>query len=433
MPSKYQRRLFSHLKHEDYTPRPIAELAEDLRVEDPEDFRRALGELAQRNAIKIDSGGRVSLPSLVDLAIAGGDANGDRGELTGTFKSSGRGFAFVEPRDVVVREGSVFIPPGQTADALSGDTVVIEFVRDRRRERQGQYADKQWLGSVIEVLERKRSHFAGTIGRQGSLWIVYPDGKAMKDPIVVRDAEAKNVTIGDKVIVDITSYPEGNALAEGVISKVLGEAGQPAVETAAVIAAHNLPGEFPDDCVTQARDASRRYEIEIEAYQRDGSLPGRTDLTRDFIFTIDPPDAKDYDDAISIEPLNRPDGKGKGGWRLGVHIADVAHFIAPGTPLDKEALDRGNSCYLPRLVIPMLPELLSNGICSLQEGVYRYCKSAYMDYDRDGNFLSSGVACTLIRSAKRLTYLEAQALIDGNHEEARKHSRTEPNDTPQLL
>ncbi len=433
MPSKYQRRLFSHLAHEDYTPRPIAELAQDLRVEDPEDFRRALGILHDRSAIRIDPTGRVSLPSLSDIATASGDPSGDRGQLIGTFKSSGKGFAFIEPRDITVREGSVFIPPGQTADALSGDTVRIEFVRDRRRERGGQFEGKQWLGSVIEVLDRKRTHFAGTIGRQGSLWIVYPDGKSFKDPIVVRDAEAKNVTIGDKVIVDITAYPEGNTLAEGVITKVLGEAGQPAVETAAVIAAHALPGEFPDSCVQQAREASRKYDLEIEAYERDATLPQRIDITKDFIFTIDPPDAKDYDDAISITPLRRDDAKGKGGWRLGVHIADVAHFIAPNTPLDKEALERGNSCYLPRLVIPMLPELLSNGICSLQEGVYRYCKTAYMDYDRDGNFLSSGVANTLIRSAKRTTYLEAQALIDGDHELAKKHAKTEPNYTPQLL
>ncbi|MCB9840196.1 MAG: VacB/RNase II family 3'-5' exoribonuclease [Phycisphaeraceae bacterium] len=426
MPSKYQRRLFSHLQHEDYTPRPVNELAEDLRVEDLEDFRRALKELADRQSIVIDPTGRVALPSLSDIA------GGDRGELIGTFKSTGRGFAFIEPRDVVVREGSVFVPPGETGDALSGDIVRIAFTRDRRRERQG-YEGKQWLGAVIEVVERKRTHFAGTIGRQGSLWVVYPDGKALTDPIVVRDAEAKNVTIGDKVIVDITAYPEGNALAEGVITKVLGEAGEPEVETAAVIAAYNLPGEFPDSCVEQAREAARKYEVEIEAYERDGTLPGRDDLTKGFIFTIDPPDAKDYDDAISIEPLERDDGRGKGGWRLGVHIADVAHFIPPGTALDEEAVKRGNSCYLPRLVIPMLPELLSNGICSLQEGVYRYAKTAYMEYDRDGNLLASGTAATLIRSAKRLTYLEAQALIDGDPEEAKKHARTEPNYTEDLL
>src|SRR5690606_6315583 len=136
----------------------------------------------------------------------------------------------------------------------------------------------------------------------------------------------------------------------------------------------------------------------------------REDLTNEFILTIDPPDARDFDDALSI---SRTKG---GGWRLGVHIADVAHFIPAGSPLDLEAKDRGNSTYLPRVVLPMLPELLSNGICSLQEGVPRYTKSAFMEYDKDGNVLRSGFSQCCIKSAKRLTYLEAQALIDGDKE-----------------
>ena len=148
----------------------------------------------------------------------------------------------------------------------------------------------------------------------------------------------------------------------------------------AVIAAFGLPGDFPVECVEQARDAAGEFDTMIEQYKQGGieALPLRTDLTGDFILTIDPPDAKDYDDAISIK-------KTAGGWELGVHIADVATFIAPASPLDLEAKERANSVYLPRLVIPMLPEVLSNGICSLHEGVYRFCKSAFIRYNKDGN------------------------------------------------
>src|SRR5678815_2146906 len=237
-------------------------------------------------------------------------------------------------------------------------------------------------------------------------------------------------------------YPESGAfgtqmLGEGVIVRVLGKSGEPDVETQAVIAAFSLPGEFPEECVDQARDAAKRFDDEIRGIERapadsdnHKSLPGnplpRLDLTADYIITIDPPDAKDYDDAISIKRTYR-------GWDLGVHIADVAHFIPPRSPLDEEAKERGNSVYLPRLVIPMLPEILSNGICSLQEGVPRFCKSSFMSYDKDGNIRSEGVASTLIKSTKRLTYLEAQALIDGNPEEAKRHAKTEPRYTEELV
>ncbi len=415
MSLRHERRLLQHLEHEDYAPKSVEALAEELRVEDTHAFAEEVERLVEAGTVEVDERGRVRLPS---LASAGG-------EIVGTFRGTDRGFGFVEP-DVRRREGDVFIPPGATLDALSGDRVRVEVERDKRRERRAGDGEPQFTGVVVEVLERRRACFTGEVFRQGPLWLVQPDGREMRRPIVVRDAESKNVKPGDKVVVDVVEYPQGDALAEGVISRVLGEAGRPDVETQAVIAAYNLPGEFPEACVEQARRATRRFDSQIAAWEGGQKLQGRDDLTGRFIITIDPPDAKDYDDAISIERVGN-------GWELGVHIADVAHFIEPGSALDEEARERGNSVYLPRLVIPMLPEVLSNGICSLQEGVPRFTKSAFMRYDRDGNMTASGVAQTLIRSAKRLTYLEAQALIDGDEEEAKKHARTEPNYTPELL
>ena len=418
MALRYQRRLIQHLQHDGYQPKRVEALAEELRIEDPDVFAQEVQQLIDAGDIDADEAGKIRLPSLGSMG----------GEIIGEFRGTDRGFAFIRPQNKT-REGDVFIPPGATLDAMTGDIVRVAITRDKRRERRPDVSGPQFTGEVVEVVERKRAVFTGEIFKQGPLWLVQPDGREMKDQIVVRDAESKNVRPGDKVVVEIIEYPQGTVLAEGVISRVLGEAGQPDVETQAVIAAFSLPGEFPESCLDQARRVTRFFDGEIADWERNGAkaLKGRTDLTGEFICTIDPPDAKDYDDAIS---LKRTDD---GGWELGIHIADVAHFIEPGSPLDIEAAERGNSVYLPRLVIPMLPEILSNGICSLQEAVPRYAKSAFIRYDKQGNVRGEGAGQSLIKSAKRLTYLEAQALIDGDPEEAKRHAKTEPNYTPKLL
>ncbi|MCK6477787.1 MAG: VacB/RNase II family 3'-5' exoribonuclease [Phycisphaerales bacterium] len=414
---RFKRRLIEHLRHEGYVPSRPETLAVDLRIpeQDRTAFEDEIKHMAGEKAVEVISSGHVMLPSLASTG----------GTVEGSFRKNARGFGFVEPT-TPFREGSIFIPAEETADALSGDIVRVQVLRDRR--------DNRYAGRILEVVERKRSSFSGELAKKGGQWVVYPDGRNLTEPIVVRDAESKNAREGMKVIVEVTVFPESGddgstMLAEGVITKVLGEAGRPDVETAAVIAAFNLPGDFPLECVEQAREAAAEYDVQMERYRQEGiaALPIRKDLTEEFILTIDPPDAKDYDDAIGIRRLEN------GGWELGVHIADVAHFIPPGSALDLEARERANSVYLPRLVIPMLPEVLSNGICSLQEGVHRFCKSAFIRYDRDGNVTAEGVGSTLIRSSKRLTYLEAQALIDGDFEEARRHAKTPPKYTDELL
>ncbi|CAG1010480.1 Ribonuclease R [Phycisphaerales bacterium] len=418
MIDRFQRRVLDHLKHETYTPRRLPELADDLGIarEDREEFIRAVRALEEGGKVEFSDSGYVSLPSLA----------GHGGEVVGRFRKNLRGFGFITPSEAV-KERSVFVPAEDVGDALTGDTVRAKIARDRRSP-----TGEGFVGTIVEIVERHRSSYTGTLTRRGQQWLVMPDGRQITTPIVVADATSKNAREGDKVVVELTLWPEDNMLAEGVITRVLGDAGSPDVETQAVIAAYDLPGEFPEACVEQAREAAARYEREIAEYKAKGpaALPDRLDLTDDFIITIDPPDAKDYDDAISIKRTDSIEG---GGWELAVHIADVAHFIPRGGPLDEEARDRANSCYLPRHVIPMLPEILSNGICSLQEGVYRYCKSAFMTYNSRGEIRGEGVAQTLIKSAKRLTYLEAQALIDGNPDEARKHAKTKPEYSDQLI
>jgi ribonuclease R len=411
MSDRYSRRLLEHLAHDNYEPSTIDRLADDLGIDPGEKslFAFSVDALKKAGRVLIDSGGRVMLPAIGK-------------EVVGVLKKNQRGFGFIIP-EFAVREGDIFVPPDAMADALSGDTVRATI---REQTRNGK---RDLVGQIVEVVKRKRQRFTGELVKQGSQWLVNPDGRELTDPVVIRDAESKNARAGMKVVVEITLYPENNFLAEGVITEVLGEAGEPAVETQAVIAAYNLPSnEFPQACVEQARRASEQFAREIAELDVKPLSPSvREDLRGEYVITIDPPDAKDYDDAISIKRT------AEGGWQLGVHIADVAHFIPPGSALDDEARKRGNSCYLPRHVIPMLPEVLSNGICSLQEGVPRYCKSTFMEYDRGGNILKSGVAQVVIKSAKRLTYLEAQALIDGNPEEAKKHAKTEPKYTDELV
>ncbi len=424
MPSKFRHRLLAHLRHPSYEPSHVARLATDLGVDDPKEFAQAVQQMQEAGQVQIDDRGIVTLPSL----------GGIGGELVGKFDRHAKGFGFVRPQQYTLQEGSLFIPPEETLDAMSGDIVRATIERQSRGRhgragaKSGKSDSKEFRGRIVEIIERRQGRFSGEIEKRGSQWLVFMDRRDFSGPIVVRDAESKNVKPGDKVVLELTHFPEGDTLGEGVIVDVLGEAGRPDVETAAVIAQYDLPGEFPSACIDQAREATAKFDEDVEKFiAGDKEIRAfRRDLTEDFILTIDPPDAKDYDDAISIE-------RTKNGWRLGVHIADVAHFVEPGTPLDEEAKQRGTSVYLPRLVIPMLPEVLSNGICSLQEGVHRFSKSLFMEYDKRGHCTARGAAQTVIKSRKRLTYLEAQALIDGDPEEAKKHAKTEANYTDELV
>jgi ribonuclease R len=206
-------------------------------------------------------------------------------------------------------------------------------------------------------------------------------------------------------VVEILSYPTEKYLARGVIIEVLGKAGRYESEIQSIIRQYHLPGEFEEDCIEQAREAATQFNPE--------ELNHRDDITDKIIITIDPPDAKDFDDAISLEKNS------DGNWVLGVHIADVSHFIEQDSPLDSEAKDRGNSVYLPGKTIPMLPEILSNGICSLQPEQKRFVKSAYLTYDQKGNVVSRSFANSIMCSTQRLTYQKADRILKGHSKDVR--------------
>lgn len=381
-----QTRIIEHLKSEAYNPKQPRGVARDLNLHEESDyhaFRNALRDLMHAGRVVLGSSGSIILPS----------ADQNRDVFTGTYRHNKRGFGFVIPTDPSSRE-DLFIPEGQNGGAITGDIVRARIANREQRDGRTMYR-----GQIIEILERTQKRFVGSLSRQGNDWVVCPDGNAITEPILTPDAASRHIRPGTKVVVEMTTYASQGQRAQGVITEVLGEAGEKDVDLKSIIVQHNLPGEFPEEVKQAARDATDSFDPTEEAQSR-------YDLSTEIVCTIDPDDAKDYDDAISLRQLDN------GYWELGVHIADVSHFVKPGSVLDEEARARGNSAYFPGYVIPMLPEVLSNGVCSLQEGVPRLCKSAFITYDDDAQPVTAKFANTIIKSRKRLRYTEAQALID---------------------
>ncbi|MFP4144801.1 MAG: ribonuclease R [Phycisphaeraceae bacterium] len=408
MAERHKRRILNHLSDRRYEPRTVRQLAKDLGIPEPEmdAFQDAVEQLLEEDQIVIGGAGRIVLPP-------------PGREVLGVFRRHERGFGFVIP-DELTQHGDLFVPPGKTGDAMTGDRVRCRVRREDKRARGGR---SPYTGQIVEIVQRADRRYVGTLFKRGKLHLVEVDGRILHDPVIIRDPHAKNAHVGDKVVIELIDYPEGrDELAEGVITEVLGEAGEPDVETTAIMRAYGLAERFDEDVLAQARRAARSFD--------DKAVPkDREDLTGQFTVTIDPPDARDFDDAISIRKID----EGDAAWELGVHIADVSHFVQVDTPLDSEAYDRGNSTYLPQRVLPMLPELLSNGVCSLQEGVNRFTKSAFIRYDAQGNVVGQRFSRSVIHSDKRMTYLEAQALIDDDVREARKHTKSEPKYSRQLI
>jgi len=384
----YKDKIIKLLKHSDYSPLKLSKLGKALGVsqEDYPQFKEAFDQLRQAGHVVIGAKNLVTLPSLA-------------GEIVGTFRSNPRGFGFVSPREPN-SHGDLFIPPSATGEAMAGDIVLVKVKKQGKRDGQMRYS-----GEVIEIIERAQNRFVGTLMKHPEAWIVQPDGKSFVDPISVDDVSAKGAKEKDKVVVEILSYPTEKYLARGVIIEVLGKAGRYESEIQSIIRQFHLPGEFEEDCLEQAREAAGQFKPD-EPHHRD-------DITEKTIITIDPPDAKDFDDAISLEK------KGKDKWVLGVHIADASYFIPEDSPLDEEAKMRGNSVYLPGRTIPMLPEILSNGICSLQPEQKRFVKSVYLTYDTKGNIVSRNFANSVMCSKQRLTYQQADKILKGRTKDMR--------------
>ncbi len=381
-----------------------------LTAKQEETFRHTLDTLITADCVvPKDDGRAMALPDMKQQAA-------------GVFHGTGRGFGFVTPLRPD-KLGDVFIPPSDTLDAISGDLVIIRIVAADKQDSRG----RSRTGRIIRILRRGTNRCVGTLARQLNAWVVIPDGSILKQPIAIQDASAKSASEGDKVVVELLEFPRAGRPAEGVITEVLGPHGEPEVELASVIRQFDLPTEFPAEVLDQAGNAAREFDA--------AALEDREDLRNLITITIDPDDARDFDDAITLRALDhgnenpvedllapaRSERPGPAVWELGVHIADVSHFVPVESPLDLEARKRGNSIYFPRHVIPMLPEVLSNGVCSLQEDKPRLTKSAFIRYDRQGRVVSARCANTIIRSHRRFTYTQAQAVIDDAKGQGRQY------------
>ncbi|HEY3242454.1 MAG TPA: ribonuclease R [Phycisphaerae bacterium] len=382
-------RIISYMSSRRYRPQKVRALARTLGIADEEygDFHDAVKALMHSGRVVMGSASALLLPE-------------PTGAIVGKFRLNQRGFGFVIP-DVPNAHGDLYVPAEATAGAITGDTV--RAVVTRRGKRDGRM---MYEGRIENVIQRGHSRFVGELVREGGRWFVVPDGNVLHVPIFVDDVSAKGARAGDQVVLEITAYPKPMHDARGVIVEVLGKRGDPGVDTKSIIRQYGLPEAFDERVVAEARAVSAEFDPQRAAH-------GREDLRGRVTVTIDPVNARDFDDAITLEESATADPRHDGQFELGVHIADVSHFVRPGTALDDAARERANSVYFPQHVVPMLPEVLSNGVCSLQEGQPRLTKSAFIAYDREGRVLRTRFANSLIASTKRLTYEEATQILEG--------------------
>ncbi len=289
----------------------------------------------------------------------------------------------------------IFIPSELLKDAADGD--FVEAALRAQGTKQKEHGDRR-QGEIIRVIEQEQRQIVGTLQRIRKQFLVVPDNKKLSRELLIGKESLNGAQEGDKVVVEQTRPPDRYRTAEGRISAILGKAGELSVEILSVAREFNLPLSFSQD-VLQESD-SFPSQIPEEEIQR------RLDLRAILCFTIDPEDAKDFDDAVSIETL--PDGNSL----LGVHIADVSYYIRENSLLDKEALQRGTSVYFPNGVIPMLPERLSSNLCSLRPDEDRLTYSVLMTVSPRGILKDYKIKESIIRSKRRYTYEEVQALID---------------------
>ena len=304
-------------------------------------------------------------------------------------------------------EPDIFIAAENTGTAMHGDRVVARISRDAPYGR----IKGRREGRVIRILERAHDTIVGTLQHSRNFYYVVPDDPRLVHDVYVHPARDRRLPasaelprikqtaakVGDKVVVRLEAWESRHVNPDGEIIEVLGPASALGVDMLSIIRKYHLPTEFPRDVLEQADRISEK----IDARQLDG----REDLRNEFVVTIDPDDARDFDDAIHVEKI------ANGGWHLGVHIADVAAYVEPGGALDREARHRGNSVYLPDRVVPMLPERLSNGVCSLHPGVDRLTHSVFIHFDKNGAVKRARFARSVIRSAHRLTYKQAYAIL----------------------
>ncbi|PKM51711.1 MAG: ribonuclease R [Firmicutes bacterium HGW-Firmicutes-7] len=373
--------VFELIKDEEYKPMKIKEIATilQLKADDREALDEVLNGLIKEGKILRTKKGKYVLPRSIMMIV-------------GKFIANPKGFGFVE---IEGESEDIFIPGKYTNGAFHGDQVAIRLVK-------GAEAGRRKEGEVVEILSRGKSEIIGTYQKSRNFGFVIADNKKISKDIFIPKSGEYGAVNGDKVVVKITSWGEDDKKPEGDITEIIGNITDPETDILAIVRDLEIPTVFPDAVQQQAEGVSQVI--------KEQEIGNRLDIRHLQTVTIDGEDAKDLDDAITIE-------KTASGYTLGVHIADVTNYVTEGSPLDEEAIKRGTSVYLVDRVIPMLPRKLSNGICSLNQGEDRLALSCIMDIGLKGNVLSYKAAETVINVDRRMTYTNVAKILEDHDEE----------------
>ncbi len=377
-----KERIVEFMRESAYNPMLEEELAKALELskEDKKQFSNLLDEMEREGLIIKTRKKRYGVPELMGLVV-------------GRLQGNAKGFGFVIP-DVPNME-DVFIPANSMNGAMNNDRVIARVNNVNTKTKKSE-------GEIIRILVRANKEVVGTYEDSRNFGFVVPDDPRINVDIYIPKSESKKVKDGYKVVCEITRYPEARRNPEGVIIEILGHKNDSETNIVSIMRKYNLEAEFPTQ--VEAEVALIPDEVQEE------EIAKRRDLRDLKMVTIDGADAKDLDDAVSIERLDN------GNYRLGVHIADVTHYVREGTELDKEALNRGTSVYLVDRVIPMLPRKLSNGVCSLNPKINRLALTVFMDIDSKGKVQKHEVVESVIKTNERMTYTDVSDILEKNDE-----------------
>lgn len=379
--------ILKFMEDDSYKPMDIQKLAEifDISKQEYKTFKKAINTMIKEGIITRDEKERLAVTAKMGLVV-------------GKLQLHQKGYGFVLPEEEGRKD--VFIPKNYMGTAMNGDRVVAKIVKE---DVEG----KKCEGEIVQILERAINVIIGEYEDSRNFGFVIPDDKRMLQDIFISKKDRHKAKTGDIVKVEITKWPDGKKKPEGKIVEILGQKGDIGIDILSVIKRYALPEEFPDEVLSFAN------QIEEEIPSKE--IKRRTDYRDLRMVTIDGEDAKDLDDAVSIERL-------EGGlYRLGVHIADVTHYVRENNPLDKEALKRATSVYLVDRVIPMLPKKLSNGICSLNPQVDRLALSCLMTINSKGKVIEHEIHESVIRTNERMTYTDVTKILEGDEELSAKY------------
>ncbi len=374
-----KKRIKEFIESEDYIPLKRGEMRVVLQVpkEESGDFDNIINSLISDGEVFETKKGKIVTTKSINLKTA-------------VFMANAKGFGFARLEDS--NDNDIYIPPESTLNAMNKDKILVRITVPS-------YNGKRASGEVVKILSPAKEGVVGTFDEGKGFGFVICDDKKIND-IFIPKGSTKGAVTGSKVVVNITKRPSPNKCAEGEVIEILGHKDDPGVDILSIIRQFDLPMDYPEDVYEQTENMPEDItEAEIE---------GREDLRNIQTVTIDGDDSKDFDDAVSLDVLEN------GNFLLGVHIADVSHYVTEGSPLDKEAYKRGTSVYLVDRVIPMIPHRLSNGICSLNPDTDRLTLSCIMEIDREGNVVNHKIVESVIHSDCRMTYTKVNNVIENN-------------------